>query len=478
MPSAIARVSCPVCRTEFQAYLEQVLDVRVDPAAKQRLLSGAVNVVVCPRCGNAGALNLPFIYHDPEREVALLYLPMEAGRSEVERQKFAGQLTRQLMNTLAPEDRKGYLLQPETFITMESLVRRALELEGVTEEQMQRSQQQRVLLTQLLEAEPETWPTLLAEHEALIDEAFFSLLQYFFQASGAAAEAYSETEEVSPQARRFRQLYEYLIETHPVGRQLMARTEIVQRFADNPSAETLLEALIAAKDEQTVKVLVQMGVPLLDYAFFQQLLRRIEMAETPEEQARLKALRRQILDERELLSQAGQDLAQKRSELLEQLLNSADPLKMARSHLSELDDTFMYLLQLQFREAEQQENLPLLQKLQQLVDILSQISEESLPPEMRFVRRALAISDAAQLQEFLQSSRAFLRPEMLEFLEALEQEVRENGEPQVAEKLAQLRAKVQELIEPTEAAARPNLPSVAPGTGEQQTPSGLIISRR
>lgn len=64
MPTAIARVSCPVCRTEFQTYIEQVLDARVDPGTKSRVLGGSVNVAVCPRCGNGGALNLPFIYHD------------------------------------------------------------------------------------------------------------------------------------------------------------------------------------------------------------------------------------------------------------------------------------------------------------------------------------------------------------------------------------------------------------------------------
>lgn len=308
MPSAIARVSCPVCRTEFQTYIEQILDARVDPGVKNRVLGGAVNVAVCPRCGNGGALNLPFIYHDPEHEIAMLYLPMEAGRTEMERQRFAGTLTQQLMNTLAPEERKGYLFQPETFITMESLVRRALEIEGVTEEEMQRSQNQRALISRLLEAEPESWDALLAEEAGLVDESFFGLLQYLLQMTGAASE--SEEDAADPaslpqEIQRFRQLYQHLIETHPIGQRLLARTEIVRGFADSPSAETLLEALVTATDDETVDVLVQMGLPLMDYGFFQALLRRVEMAETSDEQARLKALRRRVLDARETLNKAG-----------------------------------------------------------------------------------------------------------------------------------------------------------------------------
>ncbi len=487
MPSAIARVSCPVCHTEFQTYIEQVLDARVDPGVKNRVLSGAVNVAVCPRCGNGGALNLPFIYHDPEHEIAMLYLPMESGRSEIERQRFAGVLTQQLMNTLAPEERKGYLFQPETFITMESLVRRALEIEGVTEEEMKRSQDQRALIARLLEAEPESWEGIIAEDEGLIDEGFFGLLQYLLQVTGAASQSESgESEELpeSAEAQRFRQLYLHLVEKHPVGQQLSARTDVLRGFADNPNAETLLQALVAATDTETVDILVQMGVSLMDYNFFQLLLQRVETAETPEEQARLKALRRQVLDVRETLNKASQDLARERLDLLEKLISSEDPLKMARSHLSELDESFMYLLQTQLREAQQHDDKPLLQALSRVVSVLNRLSEESMPPEMLFVRRALSAPDEEKLLEFLSDNRPLLQPQLFQFLEALEQETRERGETEVAERLALIRTKAQEVagpVEPTsmrlDLSAAPKFPS-SPDEGRQQTPSGLIISRR
>lgn len=484
MPTAVARVSCPVCRTEFQTYIEQVLDARVDPGVKNRVLSGAVNVAVCPRCGNGGALNLPFIYHDPEHELAMLYLPMEAGRTEIERQRFAGVLTQQLMNSLVPEERKGYLFQPETFITMESLVHRALEIEGVTEEEMQRSQNQRALITRLLKAEPEAWEGLLAEEAALVDETFFGLLQYLLQMTDAAPEA-EEAEEapVSEEVKRFRELYLYLIETHPVGRRLAARTEILRGFADAPSAETLLQALVAATDAETVDVLVQMGISLMDYGFFQLLLQRVETAETPEAQVRLKALRRQVLDARETLNKAGKDLARERLGLLEKLISSEDPLKMARSHLSELDESFMYLLQAQLREAQQHDDQPLLQALNRVVAVLNRLSEESMPPEMLFIRRALSAPDEEQLLEFLRDNRPLLQPQLFQILAALEQESRERGEAEVADRLALIRAKAQEVAGPAEPPLRLDFPTApkapaAPERGERQTPSGLIIGRK
>ena len=54
MPQAmLARVTCPNCNNQFQAPVEQVLDVRADPSAKSRVFNGLVNVASCPHCGTA-----------------------------------------------------------------------------------------------------------------------------------------------------------------------------------------------------------------------------------------------------------------------------------------------------------------------------------------------------------------------------------------------------------------------------------------
>ena len=76
----LARVTCPNCRNSFQTPVEQILDVRADPSTKIRVLNGLVNVAVCPHCGMRAALNLPFLYHDPDKELALVYIA-HGGRS-------------------------------------------------------------------------------------------------------------------------------------------------------------------------------------------------------------------------------------------------------------------------------------------------------------------------------------------------------------------------------------------------------------
>ena len=477
-PRYYATVACPACGTRFQTPVEQILDVRVDPEVKNRMLSGSVNVAMCPACGNGGALNIPFIYHDPEKEVALLFLPFDVGNGEVERQKVAGQLTRQLMDAMPQEERKGYLFQPETFLTMENIVKRVLELEGVTDEDMEHSQKQREFLDQFLSAMEEEWPALLAENEALLDENFFGLLQYTMQViamAGANGGDFSKVEKG----------YTYLVENTAIGQLLTKRTEVVRKFADDPTQTTLLEALIAAPDEETVEVLVQSGLGLMDYSFFQQLVYRMEATEDSEEKAHLAQLRRKILETRDVIMEASEDIARERAELLEKLLNTEDPLKMARSHLSELDDTFALVLRSELTAARTRGDKQGVETLQRIATVLNQVTEENMPPEVVLARRLLMATSDEQAHEILKNNHQLLQPQFFDFLANIEATSREQGEAKTADQLAHIRALALQYApqpeaapEASPAAPQPPTPPPAPPEDETRTASGLIIAKR
>ncbi|MGC9396033.1 MAG: CpXC domain-containing protein [Anaerolineae bacterium] len=477
-PRYYATVACPVCGTRFQTPVEQILDVRVNPEVKNRMLSGAVNVAMCPSCGNGGSLNIPFIYHDPEKEVALLFLPFGVGNDEVERQKLAGQLTRQLMDAMPQEERKGYLFQPETFLTMENIVKRVLELEGVTDEDMERSQKQREFLDKFLAAEEEEWPELVKDNEELLDENFFGLLQYSMQViamSGANGGDLSKVEDG----------YTYLVENTAIGQKLNKRTEVVRMFADDPTQANLLEALIAAPDDETVAVLVQSGLSMMDYSFFQQLVYRMEAAEDSEEKAHLAQLRRKILEIRDEVMEASEDIARDRAQLLEKMLNTDDPLKMARSHLSELDDTFALVMRSELTAARNRGDKESVEALQHIATILNQVTEENMPPEIVLARRLLMAPSEEQMHTILKNNHQLLQPAFFQFLENIEATSREQGEAKTADQLAHIRVLAQQYAPQTEAAPeeeppaapQPPTPPETPPEDETRTPSGLIIAK-
>jgi hypothetical protein len=475
-PRYMATVSCPSCGSRFQTPVEQILDVRADPAARNRIIGGSVNVAVCPSCGTGGALNIPFIYHDPDKEVALLFLPIESGPTEVERQAAAGRLARQLMDAMAPEERKGYLLTPETFIAMDTLVRRVLELEGITEDDMAEAQRQREFVVELLQAEQSAWPEMVTESMALIDEGAFAFLEYLMQMV-ASGQQIAEPEKLDA-------LHEYLVNETEVGRTLAQRSEIFRAFAEAPTQASLLEALTRAPDDETVTLLVQSGISLMDYAFFQALVKCIDSAESPEEKAELQKLRRTILDLRDEMMKQSESEVRERTELLLKLIRSADPERLASSHLSELDETFFAVLGGQMREAQKQGATEAVQDIQRVATAVNRVLEGNMPPEVALARRLMAVPED-QLDQQLQAMRQLLTPRFLEFLEAMGQSLVDQGQTEAAERMARVAIHARRLVpEAAESASQRSQPEEAApaqrsgSDSETRTPSGLIIAKR
>ncbi len=461
-----AKVNCPVCGSSFRTPVEQIIDVRVDPEAKQRVLGGNMNVTQCPACGWVGSLNVPFLYHDPSQELALLYLPVEAGVNEQQRQAAAGRLTRSLMDSLPQEERKGYLLQPETFISLDSLVRHLLKLDGVTDEDLERQESQQGLLRELLQAEPGEWELMLSEESELVDEAFFYQLQYLEQMLGLA-------EGAVPEGEKIMELKKFLIENNARVKVLHERSQLVQPFFENPNRDTLVETLVKVRNESAQEMLIQQGLTLMDYAFFQKLLAYIEAAENEEERARLQALRRRILDIREELAAASQELLEERAVLLNKLLNTEELMKMARSHRSELDEAFVYVLRAQLAKATEEGNRQLQERLNQVGEVLEQLVEQSMPPQVVLLRSLLAASgNDAEMTRLLKEQSQLLDEAFFQFMDSMMEHAKQEGESEMLASLQSLLAKARHF------ASQPVASAAATSPSETTSPSGLIISKR
>jgi hypothetical protein len=285
--------------------------------------------------------------------------------------------------------------------------------------------------------------------------------------------------------KKVQDAYTYLVENTTMGQLLTARTEVLRAFADEPDQEHLVEALAAAPDEETITVLVQSGLSMMDYAFFQRFVKRMESAEDPEEKARLAELRRTILKVRDDLTEASQEVARSRAVLLDKLLTTEDPLRMARSYLSELDDTLALVLRSEMTAARNRGDNKAVQDLQRVAQIINQVTEENMPPEVMLARRLLMSPSEAQMRELLEQSRPLLQAPFFQFLENLEATTREQGEPETAEQLVKIRALALQYAPQPEAAEQPDVPSQEPPSmpeeppdSETRTPSGLIIAKR
>ena len=435
----LARVTCPACNQPFQAPVQQVFDTGQDPSAKQRVLNGVTNVARCPHCGTRGALNMPFLYHDPEKELALVYMPMEAGGDREQREQVIGRLTREVMDQLPSEERKAYLLQPEVFLTLDNLTKRILKEEGVTEEMLEQQQEKAELLQRMIEAaSDEALEAMIKENDDKIDEVFFYMLTHNLElVQGAGQEA---------AAQRLRNVREKLLDLSSEGRAIEARNELLNALREEPNRDKLLELLIEAPDRETRELLIASGRPMLDYLFFQNLTSEIEAAADEEERERLTDLRREILDTRDQLDEEAQALYESRAALLRDILTADDPKEMARRRINEIDEAFLNILGANLQEAHRQEDEEALEALREVWNAVTGLMEEAMPPELRLMNRLMAAEDEEEIERLLRESRNLVTQRMVQFVEETEAEAREEGDLETAEQMALVSEKMSQVL--------------------------------
>lgn len=435
----LARINCPGCGHPYQARVEQVLDVRADPGAKMRVLNGLINVAICPQCGVRGALSLPFLYHDPDQELALVYMPMEAGRDNLERQQAIGQLTSAVMNSLPAEERKAYLFQPQVFLTLENLTNKILEADGVTPEMIQEQKAKAELLQRMLDAtSDEVLEVMIKENEAAIDVGFFRLLGFNLEMAQAAGQA--------ADVQRLLALRNKLLGLTSEGRAVKARGKILEALRAEPTRENLLELLVQTPDEATRESLIVFGRSLLDYVFFQSLTSRIESASDEDERERLTALRKEVLAVRDRIDEGQRVLYEERSVLLRDLLLSDDPEALARRRFQELDQAFFNVLTANLSEAQAAGSEEAVRSLRAVWGLVLQLMEESLPPELQLFNRVMAAGDDTEIEGLLQENQDLVTEHLVRFMEEARANAQQEGESEAAERLALVVEKAKGMV--------------------------------
>ncbi|MCF6277753.1 MAG: CpXC domain-containing protein, partial [Anaerolineales bacterium] len=178
------QIACPQCKQPVMVNVEQLFDVTSDPGAKQRLLGGVSNFARCQVCHYEGPLATPIIYHDADKELLLTYFPPELAIPVNEQERIVGPLITQITNKLPPEKRKGYLLNPQTFFTYQSMMERILGADGITPEMIKAQQERVTLIEKLLSAKgDDVRQEIVKQDPALFYAQFFALFGTHRQAA-------------------------------------------------------------------------------------------------------------------------------------------------------------------------------------------------------------------------------------------------------------------------------------------------------
>ena len=430
-PPVPSRLRCPNCEASFVVQVRTIIDVGQEPELKEQFLRGEVNRAQCPECGAGGMLSAPLIYHDPEKELLVSYMPAELGLSSEEQERTVGSLVNAVMNSVPAEERKGYFLQPKTVLTYNGLLEMILEAEGYSKEMLQQQRQWLGLIHELLEAkdDEEAFGNLVEEHRDTLTYEFYLMLAELAEAEG---EQLGEDDE-----NALADLRDKLLEH--------AAPEMPQSAPGAATAAELIDQLLEIESDEEWERVAEQALPFLDYGFFQALTELLDQAQDAgdtEAAQKLERLRQRLLDMLDRQSQRYREAEDRASLLIMDMLEAEDLQSAAREHADELDEVFFMVLARLQQTAVQRNNTQRAERLLRLLDAAREVREEALPPDVRLISRLLRAQYPDESNQVLEDHRGLLNDELLEMYDRYVEQVGEGADEAVQERLGQIREQI------------------------------------
>jgi hypothetical protein len=287
-------------------------------------------------------------------------------------------------------------------------VERILGVDGITPEMIQAQKKRVSLVERLLSASsPEARTEVMKQDTALLDAEFFSIFNRLME--GAAASGQEQ----------------YIAQMDAIQKQLLTETEYGRKISEqshevqeaiktlqavgkNLDREKLLDIIIDAPNDDRLNALVSLTRPGLDYTFFQSLTERIEK-KTGDERKKLEDLREKLLEITRRFDQRAEEEYKHANELLNTLLAADDTQQATASHIQEINDAFVQVLNRALQEANQKNDTERMPRLQQIVTVLQQASAP--PPELALLEELLDTPDEAALNKMLEQHAEEITPE-------------------------------------------------------------------
>lgn len=427
MPKTL--VNCPKCKQPIQAEIKQLFDTNVDNTAKQAILTGAINIIQCPLCGFNGNLASPIVYHDAEKELLITYIPPEVNLPKNEQERIIGNMINQVTNKLPQEKRKAYLLQPQATLSMQGMVERILEADGITREMLQEQQDRMNLIQKLLNLSDDARLETVKQEDKAIDDQCFAILDRLIQLTNSSGD--QET------TQKLTELQSFLFDHSTFGKQLseqlaevQAAVESLKDAGSELTREKLLDIVVKAPNQIRLRALVSLARPGMDYVFFQQLSERIERART-DGRVRLIQLRDDLL---EMTSEHDKQIeirVRNAKDLLDKILKEDDISLATQKNLSLIDEFFIQEVNSVLASAKKEENQESILKLEKVINVIQQASSAS--QAIAFFEALLEAPDDQTRLEFLEKNQKMLTPEFLNTISSIVYQVQSSEDINAAE---------------------------------------------
>lgn len=438
------QITCPNCGTPYVADINQVIDVGRQPQLKELLLSGQLNVAVCPNCGAGGRIATPLLYHDPAHDLFMIHVPQEMNLDQRRREELIGRLVQQVVNQTPMERRRGYMLQPQTMLTMQSFMEKVWETEGVTPEMLARQQRQVELLRTLATASPDVQEYLIKERGREIDETLFAILRAQIEATSQMGDPNQVVGLLNLQAKLMtqtdagRRLEKQQIALHALNRDAQK--------AGGLSPAILLKHIVAnVEDEALFNAIALTGRGALDYEFFSLLTAEIDKREKAKDAAgaaRLSHARDQLLAMQKEMQEATQQVLQEAQATLDDILAAADIEEGVAANMGRIDDAFMHVLEARLIHAEQSGRRDEVDKLRHIQElIIAQIQGET-PPEVQLLTQLVSAGSRGEREQLMAAVPDLVSPQLVEIVEMLLDQATTQGQADLAARLGEVRSEL------------------------------------
>lgn len=218
-------ITCPRCNTEFEANGYTLIDAgdEADAEALWQVQNASFNTAQCPNCGAAGLIPIPLLFHDPEAQLLLCFVPGAEQYSEEQITQLIGPLLQEFIDSMPADDEQfEYLFHPivtddpaalvaaargevvtgddgELYIEEEEGEEGDEEGEELSPEEQLAVNQRVQLLQSLFEAEDSIQRiTLLRDNRAMVDDLFEEMMETVLY------QAQANQPEMVPELTKFR----------------------------------------------------------------------------------------------------------------------------------------------------------------------------------------------------------------------------------------------------------------------------------
>jgi hypothetical protein len=213
------------------------------------------------------------------------------------------------------------------------------------------------------------------------------------------------------------------------------------------SPAMLVKHIIANQEQpHVVDGLVMAGQGALQYEFFSLFTAEIEKLEQAGDKtavSRLTALREKLLNLYEDMQQQSRSMMEEAMATLNTILNAPDKEQALMENAQQIDEAFMSVLVARMNEAEQKNDIPQFQALNEIHGLIYAQMERTLPPHVQLLNELVRSESPEEQVELLNENADVVSDDLIRLIDQVMEQAGEQGQDDLNGRLQSVKTLIQ-----------------------------------